>query len=60
MKEYRPENYANVKYTLEEKEGATLLTITQEKIGDEKAQEGNTKIWKTVLEKMKKVAENDG
>ena len=59
MQEDKPENYANVTYTIEENEESTRLTLTQDNISDEKEKEGNTKNWTTALEKLKEVVEGE-
>lgn len=52
-----PENYNTVSYTLEETEGTTTLTITQDNIGTEEERAHSEKNWNTVLEAMKKLLE---
>lgn len=56
-KEDKPENYDLVTYTLEEKDGKTTITITQDNIKSEKAVEGSKANWNGVLQGMKKAVE---
>jgi uncharacterized protein YndB with AHSA1/START domain len=56
-KEDKPENYADVTYTLAENNNATTLTVTQENIPDEKTKEHSEQNWKKVLEDLKKLLE---
>ena len=55
-----PENYNLVTYKLDEKEGQekTIVTLTQDNVLSEQEKEHVTGNWKTVLKKLKKVAEN--
>ena len=55
--EDRPENYANVSYALDEKEGVTILTITQDNIKDEKAKEHSENNWQMLMAELKKLLE---
>ena len=57
-KEDRPENYNLVTYTLEERGGQTVLTITQDNIATEEAMNHSTENWKMVLGKLKEVVES--
>ena len=56
-KEDRPENYNNVLYEVEEQNGGTLVTISQDNIKDEKELEHMNQNWGIVLESMKKLLE---
>jgi uncharacterized protein YndB with AHSA1/START domain len=56
-KEDKPENYANVKYELEPEGDGTLVTISNDNIDDEKAQEHVKENWTMVLGSMKKLLE---
>ena len=56
-KEDKPENYANLTYSLAENNNATTLTITQENIPDEKTKEHSEQNWRKVLEDLKKLLE---
>lgn len=56
-KEDKPENYNLVTYELEEKEGKTIVTITQDNVQSEKEKEHVTANWKSVLKKLKEVVE---
>jgi uncharacterized protein YndB with AHSA1/START domain len=57
--EDKPENYANITYTLEEKNGTTLLTVHQDNIPDEKTREHSEANWKMVLKQLKQLLEKD-
>ena len=56
-KEDRPENYNNVLYEVEEQNGGTLVTISQDNIKDEKELEHMNQNWGIVLDSMKKLLE---
>ena len=56
-KEDRPENYNNVLYEVEEQNGGTLVTISQDNIKDEKELEHMNENWGIVLDNMKKLLE---
>lgn len=51
-----PENYHTVTIELEEEDGKTNVTLTQDKNGSEKSKEESEKNWKSMLEGLKKVA----
>jgi uncharacterized protein YndB with AHSA1/START domain len=55
--EDKPENYANVSYTLDEKDGFTTLTITQDNIKDVTSKEHSEQNWQTVFGGLKKLLE---
>ena len=55
--EDKPENYADISYTLREKDGKTNLTITQDNIKDEKSKEHSERNWQSVFGKMKEMIE---
>ncbi|RYU94625.1 SRPBCC family protein [Emticicia agri] len=55
--EEKPENYANISYSVEEQDDKTLLTITQDGFKDDAALERSENEWGAVLEEIKKVAE---
>lgn len=55
--EDKPENYANVTYTLTEHDGITTLDITQDNIKDEKAKEHSEGNWQAVFGGLKKMLE---
>ena len=57
-KEDKPENYNLVTYNLSEKDGKTVLTLTQDNVGSEKEKEHVTGNWKAVLKKLKEIVEN--
>ena len=54
-----PENYLDITYDLSEKDGKTLLTITQEKIKTEEAKDHSEQNWQSVFGKMKEMVESD-
>jgi uncharacterized protein YndB with AHSA1/START domain len=56
-KEDDPENYALVTYELEEQDGQTLLTVSQDNIADEKGIEGSKRNWQQVLQGLKHTVE---
>jgi hypothetical protein len=55
--EDKPENYANVTYMLDENDGVTTLTITQDGIKDEAAREHSEQNWQMIFGEMKKMLE---
>lgn len=55
--EDKPENYANVSYTLDEKDGFTTLTVTQDNIKDITSKEHSEQNWQTVFGGLKKLLE---
>lgn len=55
--EDKPENYANVSYTLDEKEGFTTITVTQDNIKDITSKEHSEQNWQTVFGGLKKLLE---
>lgn len=55
--EDKPENYANVSYTVDENEGFTTLTITQDNIKDVTSKEHSEQNWQTVFGGLKKLLE---
>ncbi|MEP7196513.1 MAG: SRPBCC family protein [Saprospiraceae bacterium] len=57
-KEDKPENYATVTYKLSKENDKTMLSLSQDNNENEKAKEGSTKNWNTVLAKLKEVVEN--
>jgi uncharacterized protein YndB with AHSA1/START domain len=56
-KEDIPENYNIVTYTLDDRYDHTILTLTQDTIGDEKEKAHAIQNWTMVLDKLKQVAE---
>lgn len=56
-KEDKPENYALVTWELHEKDGATVVTVSQDNIADEKGVEGSKRNWTGVLQGLKKTVE---
>ncbi|GAA4318949.1 SRPBCC family protein [Mucilaginibacter gynuensis] len=57
--EDKPENYANVSYSLSEADGVTTLTITQDNIKDEAAKEHSEQNWQMVFGGLKKMLEGE-
>jgi|ERR1043166_625548 uncharacterized protein YndB with AHSA1/START domain len=57
--EDKPENYIRVKFSLEDEDEQTRLTLTQEGAKNKEALEHSESNWKTVLEKIKEMAENE-
>ncbi|MCE3225613.1 MAG: hypothetical protein K0S32_164 [Bacteroidetes bacterium] len=57
--EDKPENYAVITYKLNEKNGKTILSITQENIPDEKMKEHSEENWNKVLENLKHLLERE-
>ena len=55
--EDKPENYANITYTLSENDGETLLTLTQDNIKDQKQLEHSEGNWQHLLKAMKELIE---
>ena len=56
-KEDKPENYSVVTWKLHGEDGATVVTVSQDNIATEKGVEGSKANRKTVLEGLKKTAE---
>lgn len=56
-KEDKPENYALVTWALHEKDGAVVVTVSQDSIPNEKAIEGAKANWGGVLKGLKETAE---
>jgi uncharacterized protein YndB with AHSA1/START domain len=56
--EDKPENYANVGYSLAEREGTTVLTVTQDNVKSQEAKEHSEQNWQSVFGKMKEMIEN--
>jgi uncharacterized protein YndB with AHSA1/START domain len=55
--ENKPENYANITYTLDEKDGKTELKLTQDNIKNQEAKEHSEQNWMMVFGKMKEMVE---
>jgi uncharacterized protein YndB with AHSA1/START domain len=55
--ENKPENYANITYTLDEMDGKTVLKLTQDNIKNQEALEHSEQNWMTVFGKMKEMVE---
>ena len=56
--EDKPENYAIITYQLEERNGATVLTVTQDSLKTEEQREHSRQNWNMVLDGMKKLVES--
>ena len=56
-KEDKPENYNLVTYKLADKEGKTVVTLTQDNVVSEKEKKHVTQNWNMVLQKLKEVVE---
>jgi uncharacterized protein YndB with AHSA1/START domain len=56
-KEDKPENYALVTWELHEKDGATVVTVSQDNLSSEKAVESSKSNWTQVLAGLKKTVE---
>lgn len=52
-----PENYATITYSLDEKNGVTTCTVTQDNIETEDSLKHSEANWKMVLDGMKKMIE---
>lgn len=52
-----PENYHTVTYELTERDGGTLVTLTQDNAGSEEEAEHSARNWEQMLAGMKRVAE---
>lgn len=57
--EDKPENYQMVSYKLDEQDGVTTLTITQENIKDEAAKEHSEGNWQAIFGGLKKLLEEE-
>lgn len=55
--EDKPENYVTITYELVEKDGHTLLTISQDNIPSEQMKEHATENWKKVISGLKELME---
>lgn len=55
--EDKPENYANITYSLAEKDGKTKLTITQDNVKNQEAKEHSEENWKGIFGELKKMIE---
>jgi len=56
--ENKPENYANITYTLDEKDGKTELKLTQDNIKNKESLEHSEQNWMMVFGKMKEMVED--
>jgi uncharacterized protein YndB with AHSA1/START domain len=57
--EDKPENYANISYTLDEIKGITTLIITQDGFKDEEAKAHSEQNWQMLFGEMKKMLEGN-
>jgi uncharacterized protein YndB with AHSA1/START domain len=57
-KEDKPENYALVTYELHEKDGITVLTVSQDGLASEKGVESSKANWAGVLKGLKQTVES--
>jgi uncharacterized protein YndB with AHSA1/START domain len=57
--EDKPENYADISYSLSEQGGKTVLTITQDNIKNKESKEHSEQNWQSVFGKMKNMVENN-
>ena len=57
--EDKPENYANISYGLDEKNGKTTLTVTQDNIKNKESAEHSEQNWLNVFGKMRDMIENE-
>lgn len=55
--EDKPENYQTLTYDLNEKDGVTTLTLTQDNITSEQAKEHSEQNWQSVFDGLKKLIE---
>jgi len=55
--ENKPENYANITYTLDEQDGKTELKLTQDNIKSKESLEHSEQNWMMVFGKMKEMVE---
>ena len=56
--EDKPENYANITYSLSEQHGETVFTLTQDNVKDQAALEHSKGNWQYLLNAMKELLEN--
>jgi uncharacterized protein YndB with AHSA1/START domain len=55
--EDKPENYYNITYELNESDGITTLTITQDGVKNQEAADHSEQNWKSVFDGLKKIIE---
>jgi len=53
--EDKPENYYNITYELHEKEGVTVLVVTQDGVKSQESLEHSEQNWQTVFDGLKKI-----
>jgi uncharacterized protein YndB with AHSA1/START domain len=57
--EDKPENYNNITYRLDEKDGVTTLEITQDGVKNEQAKEHSEQNWKSVFDGLKAILKDE-
>jgi len=57
--EDKPENYNNITYELDEKDGVTTLVLTQDGVKNEQAKEHSEQNWKSVFDGLKTLLKNE-
>jgi len=57
--EDKPENYNNITYELDEKDGVTTLVITQDGVKNQQALEHSEQNWQSVFDGLKKILRED-
>lgn len=55
--ENKPENYNNITYTLTERDGVTILTITQDGVKNQEAAKHSEQNWQSIFNELKKLIE---
>ncbi|WP_184548651.1 SRPBCC family protein [Mucilaginibacter sp. FT3.2] len=55
--EDKPENYANITYSLAENGNETTLTVTQDNVKSQEAKEHSEQNWKGLFEELRKMIE---
>ena len=53
-----PANYANITYAVEEKNGKTMVTVTQDGLASEEARAHSEQNWLMILNNMKELVEH--
>lgn len=57
--EDKEDNYSLITYLVEEENGQTILTLTQQGFANDQAKEHSDVSWSMILEKMKELIENE-
>lgn len=55
--ENKPENYNNITYELDEKDGITTLVITQDGVKNQETADHSEQMWTSVFDGLKKIIE---